>query len=754
MNLKNLLYIRFPRFFSRVFFSCVLFITFFSQSDTSGADELPWPIQAPKHISSSFGEPRPGRFHLGLDFKSGGTTGKKVIALGDGYISRIQTTPFGYGKALYLTLYSGKIIVYGHLSGFLPEIEDRLFRMRRNKGSYDVRWYPKPQKYRVKKGQVIAYSGDTGSGPAHLHLEIRDKNNAPENPLNHGIFVRDTVAPVIESAALIPLDNTSAVDGFPSARLCDFSLSHEEPYVLSGRIGVAVSCYDRVNMSNNILGIYHISLAVDSTVVFSKTYDKIPYSLDRFAAFDNLTGTQYGGRGFFTALFRQTGNRLDFYEGDGALTENSLSPGMHILTVRVTDHAGNSAERSFPVVYGSRPFITACEFTGRDSLHIAGRRLYGTLSGVEIWKRHTSGDWLLFQKLAVDGSSYDTTVKIEAGETSTYKVVLTSGDNINSMPAFVQIAPKPEDENQAASLFISTGLEHDRIVVHITSTDILASLPEIRVGRDGITAKGMMCLVPDGETSWVTSLGFPQSDKSDMCITASAYTSSLKPVKASAKLEFTACDMTSEVTVHAPDSLFTLTVSPESLYRPTPVIVDTISVKPSNGLEILSQGYRVVWGDEPLKGSCDIALKLLCDPPEKAALYSSGNGNGWKFLSDVRDGRVFTGKPGGSGYVAVMVDRLKPYVRASTPRPGSTIKSRRPLLRARVQDKGSGIEGSDSISMSIDGIAIYGEYDYEADWVSYRLHNPLSYGNHTVKVTVTDRMGNSQTRSWKFRIEK
>ena len=101
-----------------------------------------------------------------------------------------------------------------------------------------------------------------------------------------------------------------------------------------------------------------------------------------------------------------------------------------------------------------------------------------------------------------------------------------------------------------------------------------------------------------------------------------------------------------------------------------------------------------------------------------------------------------------------MVDRLKPYVRASTPRPGSTIKSRRPLLRARVQDKGSGIEGSDSISMSIDGIAIYGEYDYEADWVSYRLHNPLSYGNHTVKVTVTDRMGNSQTRSWKFRIEE
>ncbi len=602
MILKNLLYTSSPLLFSRVFLPCVFFITCFFQSDPAGADELPWPIQSPKHISSAFGEPRPGRFHLGLDFKSGGTTGKKVIALGDGYISRIQTTPFGYGKALYITLDSGKIIVYGHLSGFLPEIEDRLFRMRRNKGSYDVRWYPKPQSYRVKKGQVIAYSGDTGSGPAHLHIEIRDKNNAPENPLNHGIIVRDTVAPVIESASLIPLDNTSAVDGFPSARLCDFSFSHEEPFVLSGRIGIAVSCYDRVNMSNNFLGIYHISLAVDSTDVFSKTYNRIPYNLDRFSAFDNLSGTQYGGRGFFTALFRQTGNELDFYEGDGVLSENLLSPGTHILTVRIMDHAGNSAERSFPVVYGSRPFLTACEFTGRDSLHIVGRRLYGTLDGVEIWKRNLSGDWLLFQKLAVDGSSCDTTVKIEAEETSIYKVVLTSGENINSMPVFVQIAPQPSAENKAASLLVSTELEFDRIVVRITSTDILASLPVIQVERDGVTAKGIMCLAPDGETSWVTSLSFPKSGKTDIRILASAYSSSLEPIEASAELEFTACDMTSEVTVYSPDSLFTLTVSPESLYRPAPVIVDTASVEPSNGLEILSQGYRIVWNDEPLKG--------------------------------------------------------------------------------------------------------------------------------------------------------
>ena len=192
---------------------------------------------------------------------------------------------------------------------------------------------------------------------------------------------------------------------------------------------------------------------------------------------------------------------------------------------------------------------------------------------------------------------------------------------------------------------------------------------------------------------------------------------------------------------------------PESLYRPAPVVVDTVSVKPSNGLVKVSRGYRVIWGDEPLKGACDVELEPDCDAPEKAALYSLSGGDEWKFLSGKHIGKKFTGSLGGSGSIAVFADTQEPDVVPVSPRPGSAITSRRPLLRAGVKDDGSGIKGSDSIIMSIDGITIYGEYDFEADRVSYRLHNPLRRGTHTVKVTVTDRVGNAKTREWKFRIK-
>jgi len=239
------------------------------------SEDLIWPIDAPPSVSSSFGEPRPGRFHYGVDVRSGGVTGKKVYALGDGYISRIRTTPFGYGKVLYLTLDSGESVVYAHLSGFLPEIEDLLFKNRIERKSYDVDLWPKPGEFRVSKCQVVAYSGDTGSGPAHLHFELRDSANTPLNPLDHGFNVKDTIPPVLGDIVLIPLDSTSSVDGYPMARLFDRESLKSVTPVLSGRIGLAVSVWDRINNSSSRLGVYSLQLVVDSTAVFSTNYTMI-----------------------------------------------------------------------------------------------------------------------------------------------------------------------------------------------------------------------------------------------------------------------------------------------------------------------------------------------------------------------------------------------------------------------------------------------------------------------------------------------
>ena len=70
-----------------------------------------WPIQAKKELTAVFGEERPGRYHMGIDVRTFGEIGYKLIAIEDGYISRIRTSSKGYGKTIYLKLIDGNNII-------------------------------------------------------------------------------------------------------------------------------------------------------------------------------------------------------------------------------------------------------------------------------------------------------------------------------------------------------------------------------------------------------------------------------------------------------------------------------------------------------------------------------------------------------------------------------------------------------------------------------------------------------------------
>ena len=117
-----------------------------------------------KRVASGFGtriDPflKVKRMHYGLDFSV--KKGTPIYATADGRVVIIKSSFGGLGKYIYLDHGNGYRTVYGHLNKF------------------NVR---KGQK--VKRGELIAYSGNSGRSTApHLHYEVH-KNGKKLNPVN------------------------------------------------------------------------------------------------------------------------------------------------------------------------------------------------------------------------------------------------------------------------------------------------------------------------------------------------------------------------------------------------------------------------------------------------------------------------------------------------------------------------------------------------------------------------------------------
>ena len=129
-------------------------------------------------LSGTFAELRSNHFHSGLDIKTQHREGLNIYAAAKGYVSRIKISHFGYGKALYLKHPNGYQTVYAHLKKYSDTIQKFVKNAQYKKESYEIEIFPEANQLKVKKGDLIGYTGNSGSsdGP-HLHFEIRDKNS-------------------------------------------------------------------------------------------------------------------------------------------------------------------------------------------------------------------------------------------------------------------------------------------------------------------------------------------------------------------------------------------------------------------------------------------------------------------------------------------------------------------------------------------------------------------------------------------------
>lgn len=233
------------------------------------------PLDIPLELAGSFAEIRSNHFHSGMDLRTEQREGLPVYCAADGYVSRIKISPFGYGKAIYVTHQEGYVTVYAHLQKFNQEIDSLLRLQHKLKESYEVDWYLKEGQIPLKRGQHIAWSGNSGgSGGPHLHFEVRDSRTEHcLDPIRFGLSVRDTLAPVFESfsawsgygASEISPSELPLIGHFVTGRGASDTLPLE---IEIGKLEVAVSIVDRYLTGSGDCGVKTLRVFVDGSLFY------------------------------------------------------------------------------------------------------------------------------------------------------------------------------------------------------------------------------------------------------------------------------------------------------------------------------------------------------------------------------------------------------------------------------------------------------------------------------------------------------
>lgn len=255
------------------------------------------PIDRQLNISGNFAELRGNHFHSGIDLRIGEREGEKVYSPEEGEVSRIKIQAYGGGKNLYIRHINGYTTVYMHLQNFSDKIEKYVKEYQYEKQTYEFDLQIPKGKLKLKKGELIAYAGNTGSsGGPHLHYEIRDtKTENIINPQHFGIEIKDTIAPNIISLLISPEGDYSRVEGInekqtykiikpdaltPIIQNSKKQIKQYDTINVTNQVSFGIIAFDKSENSTSRNGIYSYNLNIDDNLFWQ-------FKIDEFSFFDS-----------------------------------------------------------------------------------------------------------------------------------------------------------------------------------------------------------------------------------------------------------------------------------------------------------------------------------------------------------------------------------------------------------------------------------------------------------------------------------
>jgi murein DD-endopeptidase MepM/ murein hydrolase activator NlpD len=467
------------------------------QADSTGASvdtvktilkDYLWPTDASKRITSTFAEYRTTHFHGGIDISTNGQTGYKVFAVQDGYVYRVHILMDGYGKMLFIKHTDGYISTFAHLQSFNDEIEKAVKAKQLENGSYTLDYLFEPGQIKVKRGDVIAFTGHTGVGPPHLHFELRDENMNLVNPLLCSSYsMVDNIPPTIKRMMIEPLGANSLVENSALPRF--FSRfpgkNHDyhvpQPIKVEGEIGFGIDAIDRSDNSATSSGIHRTEFYIDDSLIYAMQMDRVPNDEAKEIDLQYDMSSVVEGKGRFQKLYVDEGNNLPFYGalpvGAGVVSTNMYADGVHDYRIACYDYANNRTQLSGKLAIAHRPDLHISEvtedqvkltgtlLTNLSKCYVYGRKVYETQ-----WAQHTltpdrfevQGDTVL---LPANSRAYDV-----------LKIVAETKSGAKTLPMYY-FKKKHREGSTAAYLKVDPFNDYTRVT--LTCAGMFTAPPEV-----------------------------------------------------------------------------------------------------------------------------------------------------------------------------------------------------------------------------------------------------------------------------------
>ena len=321
------------------------YLTYTQSQDSYPKDYFSSPINMKIAVAGTFGELRNNHFHSGIDIKTRQKKNIPIYASADGYIARIKVSSFGFGKAIYINHGNGFSTVYAHLESFNDTLNHYTISKQYEKEKFEIDLIIKQNMFTIKKGELIGFSGNTGSSTApHLHFEIRNTSTQDViNPMLFNLPILDTQSPIIDAILIYHEDLTQEVIKLQKPHKGKYYIDKE--LNINNSFNIAIKTYDLLDAAPNKNGIYNIQLYVDDSLQFENRMETFSFKETRLINSHIDYSFYQKNNQKFQKLFLDQNNHISTNKKNTHLSiGKDLKPGKHTIKIIVEDSYHNSSE--------------------------------------------------------------------------------------------------------------------------------------------------------------------------------------------------------------------------------------------------------------------------------------------------------------------------------------------------------------------------------------------------------------------------